>query len=306
MQPMSCTINSSNTKIRYRLEGLKGAWTETRSRSLNFLGLPPGEYSLLLAAENAVGEWSTPRRTLSFTIMSPFYKTWWFGTGIIVTLALLIWLTYFLGTRVSEREKQLLMANISALKRQINPHFVLNALSSIKYYQQINDTERAENYIGRLSNLFSNIVYSSDNKRVLLSDELERVKSYLSLEEERFDGKLSIEFAVSDQINTSSLYIPPMLIQPLVENALEHGLKEVDRPKLSIQVSQKLNLVLITIKDNGPGIKEEKLANINSQKSVGLSNVIKRLELIKQLEGKDLSISFSNDQGLKIELSIEQ
>ena len=298
--------NSSNAKIRYRLEGLKGTWTETRSRSFNFLGLPPGDYSLLVAAENAVGEWSEPRRTLSFTINQPFYKTWWFGLSAALVLAVLAWLTYYSGTKVSQREKQLLLANITALKRQINPHFVLNALSSIRYHQESNNLEKAETYINRLANLFTNIVYSSDNKRVLLSDEIERIENFVTLEETRFDGRLKFELKLEDGLKTERLFIPPMLIQPIVENALEHGLKEVKNPKLTIEIGQQEGVTTICVKDNGPGLEEDFLKNLDRQKSVGISNVLKRVELIRQLEGKHLSINLSNDNGLKVVLNIEQ
>jgi len=303
---LSTLHNNARNKIRYRLKGLQQDWVETPSKSLSFLGLEPGSYSLSVAAENAIGQWSAPREVLSFNISPPFYKTWWFGLSTVLALALLVWITYYLGTRVSQREKQLLLANITALKRQINPHFVLNALSSIRYHQQSNNLEKADNYISRLANLFTNIVYSSDNKRVLLSDEIERIENFVTLEGSRFEGRLKFELKLGDGLKADRLFIPPMLIQPIVENALEHGLKEVEDPKLTISLEQKQRLTIISVHDNGPGIKEEVLKNLDTQKSVGISNVMKRVELIRQLEGKEMSIHISNDKGLKVDLKIEQ
>ena len=303
---LSTLHNNTRNKIRYKLKGSQQDWVETQSKSLSFLGLEPGSYSLSVMAENAIGQWSAPKEVLVFTINPPFYKTWWFALSTALALALLTWLTYYSGTKVSQREKQLLLANITALKRQINPHFVLNALSSIRYYQQSNNLEKAEIYINRLANLFTNIVYSSDNKRVLLSDEIERIESFVTLEEARFDGRLKFEFKLEDGLKAERLFIPPMLIQPIVENALEHGLKEVENPKLSIEIRQEEGVITICVKDNGPGIEADILKNLDSQKSVGISNVLKRVELIRQLEGKDLSIKLSNDNGLKVVLKIEQ
>ncbi len=298
--------SNADNRIRYRLVGKDSVWTESSSKIINYLSLAPGAYQLEVAAENAIGQWSKTQEVLSFKIRLPFYKTWWFATSVIAAVLSLAWLTYFLGTRSSEREKQLLLANITSLKRQINPHFVLNALSSIRYYQRENDLKKADSYITRLADLFSNIVYSSDNKRVLLSDELERIKNYVALESTRFEGKLNFDLQVAESVVANRLFLPPMLLQPLIENALEHGLKGVEKPKLSVRVELNSGILLITIQDNGLGIKEEVLRKLNTQKSVGLSNVMKRVELIRQLEGKELSIHLQNDNGLKIQLRIEQ
>lgn len=298
--------NNAANRIRYRLAGLEEAWTETNDKAIQYLGLAPGDYKLQVAAESAIGQWSEPKSVLSIRIQEAFYKTWWFFASVAAVLTLIVWITYLLGTRVAERERQLLIANISSLKRQINPHFVLNALSSIRYYQRSNELEKADNYVTKLADLFSNIVYSSDNKRVLLSDELERLEKFVALEKVRFEGRLDFQLHIGTGLRPERLFIPPMLLQPLVENALEHGLKEVEAPRLSIDLNLKEQILEISVQDNGEGIDDALLTNIDTQKSVGLTNVIKRIDLIKQLEKKDLSIKLENDNGLKIVLRIEQ
>lgn len=298
--------NNAANRIRYKLEGFQESWTETSTKDIQYLGLPPGDYQLVVAAESATGLWSDPRNVLSINIREAFYKTWWFFASALATLTLLIWLTYLLGTRVAERERQLLIANISALKRQINPHFVLNALSSIRYYQGAQDLEKADNYITKLADLFSNIVYSSDNKRVLLSEELARIKNYVALEQVRFGERLKFDLVLKEELKPAQLFLPPMLLQPLIENALEHGLWELEDPKLILQIDKDGAILEITIRDNGPGMDMELFNSVDSGKSVGLTNVMKRMVLIRRLEKKELSLKMENEGGLKIVLRIEQ
>ena len=298
--------NNQNNRIKYKLKGLSEKWITTSTKNIKFLGLAPGSYTLVAAAESAIGQWSEPKKILSFTIQKPFIETWWFKIGVTLGVVALFFIAFKIGRIVTQREKELLHANISALKRQMNPHFILNALGSIRYYQNQRDLKNAENYIEKLIDLFRGIVYSTDRKRVLLSEELRQIKSYVALEKARFGSKLRFELNVPEELNPDKLFIPPMLLQPLVENALEHGLRDVASPVLEISIKLKNDILEVVIRDNGPSMEFKNLRSSSQSNSIGISNVKQRIDLIRQLEKKKLFIEFSTDGGLKVKLRIQQ
>jgi sensor histidine kinase YesM len=182
---------------------------------------------------------------------------------------------------------------MKALRSQMNPHFIFNAINSIQHYVLTNEKELANKYLVKFSKLMRNILDQSKEELITLSDELETVRLYLEIEALRFNNSFNYSLSVSEEMETNSILIPPMLIQPFVENAIWHGLlpKEGERA-LQINIYKNNGDVIIEIDDNGIGRKEsEKFKNQASQRrSLGMEITRARLDIIQQAH--DIFISF--------------
>ncbi|WP_404451531.1 sensor histidine kinase [Virgibacillus necropolis] len=215
----------------------------------------------------------------------------------------------------AERYYQLMKeAEIKALQAQVSPHFLFNALNTIVSLVRI-DPDKARKLLISLSRYFRKNLESSTNPMTKLSREFEHVNAYLSIEKERFVEKLQVSYDVEDE-QLMDYRIPTMTLQPLVENALKHGMKGSTRKNIIvISVLQKGKGVLVTIKDNGKGIGNERLSELlhkpvssETGTGIGLYNVNRRLEMmfgkdsklnIQSKEGKGTSVEFYLPQEVK-------
>lgn len=206
------------------------------------------------------------------------------GSSLIAGLILLSALFYFSRLKAKKKseliavelqesqkrlaiEKQYRDSELKALKAQMNPHFIFNALNSIQDYIVLNQKNLASDYLGKFADLIRNYLHFSDTGFISIPEEVHNLNLYLELEKLRFEEQLDYVFKVEESANTDTLTIPTMLIQPYVENALKHGLlhkKENRKLKISIsKVSDKM--IECIIEDNGVG--REKSKEINSKRS---------------------------------------
>ena len=200
---------------------------------------------------------------------------------------------------------KLLILNISelkALQAQINPHFLFNSINTIVSLIRTSP-EKARDLLVKLGAYFRNSLYHSDE--ILLSDEIQNIKNYLEIEKARFGDKLNVVIDVPENLNCM---IPPFTLQPLVENALKHGLlPRIEGGTIEIHGEKHTDGIYLTVKDNGIGIEEEKLKTLLDDavcsKSVGIKNVNKRL-LCKYGTEFGLKIQSSPDNGTLISLTI--
>ncbi|QOW11329.1 hypothetical protein Q73A0000_13655 [Kaistella flava (ex Peng et al. 2021)] len=161
---------------------------------------------------------------------------------------------------------------LSILQTQMNPHFIFNALNSIKYYILEHDTENAVNYLTKFSKIIRTILVSSTVKDFTLEQELQTIKVYVDIENLRFNKKIDFNIFIDDQINPEDIKLPPMVLQPFIENAILHGVALLETKKIDIQVLSKNDHIEIRIIDNGVGRKEaakNKIRHQNSSKSLG-------------------------------------
>lgn len=182
-------------------------------------------------------------------------------------------------------EKQYKDSELKALKAQMNPHFIFNALNSIQDYIILNQKNLASDYLGKFADLIRNYLHFSDIGTISIADEIHNLKLYLELEKLRFEEELTYNFNVDKTINSEVIKIPTMLIQPYVENALKHGLlhKKNDRI-LSVTISKKSKkLIECIIEDNGVGrkkSKEIKDKSIHQHTSFATAATSQRLDLL--------------------------
>lgn len=232
----------------------------------------------------------------------------------IVLLAII--LIAFNRNQQLRQDKQILTLEQDMLRNQMNPHFIFNSLNSIKLYIINNDKEKAVYYLNKFAKLIRKILVANTEKHISLEDELETMKLYLSIENLRFSNQIDFSIHVDSYINTSSIKVPSLILQPFLENALWHGLSsKVDDKKISIEISKGSgNHVAVVIADNGIGrIESGKINRDKSlkRKSVGLditkarlANFSKRFISDYNLKITDLYDDHQKAIGTKVELLI--
>jgi sensor histidine kinase YesM len=205
-------------------------------------------------------------------------------------------------------DKQLWELEAKALRSQMNPHFIFNCMNSIKSLIQKGEDEKALNYLSAFSDLFNTVFKNSDKKEISLFEEIETCRLYLQLESMRLGNKLKYDFFINEQINIDEIRIPPLIIQPFIENAIWHGLMPKEEGGLVLINIQKENgMVYCTIDDNGIGREiamNNKLKNgIAVYKSKGISLTQGRMELDNYLHQRKTGIDIidkRNEMGLSL------
>ena len=204
---------------------------------------------------------------------------------------------------------------MQALRAQMNPHFIFNCLNAINHFIQKNETETASDYLTKFSRLIRMVLQSSSHKYISLQDELETLKLYIGMESVRFKDHFTYTINVDPDIDTENIQIPPMLLQPFVENAIWHGLMHMnENGKLNINIEEENDMLTCTIQDNGIGRKkaaELKSKSASYKKSLGMQITENRLQLLYRGHGggpamKIIDLEDENNQpkGTKIILRL--
>jgi hypothetical protein len=283
--------NQNLIQYHYRLVGFDTAWNINgfKFNQVTYNALSPGMYTFQLRVDNQ-GEFS-PTKTIQFEILSPIYLRWWF---ILVTGLLFILLLIFIyrnqlikQKRKSDQINELNASKLTAIQSQMNPHFIFNAMNSIQDLILKGNVEHSYTYITIFSNLVRKTLNYSEKDLIDFEQEIELLQLYLSLEKLRF--KTEFHYTI-DTNEISSCRIPPMLIQPFIENAIGHGLIHRNGDKI-LTISFELKDVLVCkIEDNGVGrakakeIKERQRADHESFSGRAIQN---RFEILsKHYNGK--------------------
>lgn len=239
----------------------------------------------------------------------------WIIYSLIFGLVLMA-LTTFLFYRNSKQQK--LANNLLALKSlrtQMNPHFIFNALNSVNNYIAKSDERSANRFLSDFSVLMRSVLENSEEDFIPLSRELELLELYVKLEHSRFSDKFDYEINIDKKIDVDAFEIPPMLLQPYIENAIWHGLRyKEEKGFLKIEVNQiNKELLEITIVDNGIGRKKSaalKTDNQKKQKSKGMGNIKKRIQILNDMYKNKVDVAISNlneDQtGTKVSLKLKK
>lgn len=303
------------TVFRYRLKGLTENWQTTFDTKVRYNDLQPKKYEFEIQARSASGQWSDPE-ILNFLIQKPLYKRNWFIFSILLFGIGLAILYLNLKKRQVERSRELIFANIKALKNQMNPHFIFNALNSIQYYMATNQKREANIFLSKLSDLVRNVLDTTNQSTISVAEEVGRISDYLELEKMRLDHAFEFKIEFQEGLDQNQTQIPPMLLQPIAENAIWHGLQEIDYPGLlTLNFSMQDANLLVEITDNGQGMDIERWKmdpnNFGQGNSIGLANILQRMKLMSKIKNKDFQISFKNLEtkpvkGTQIILTIPQ
>ena len=229
-----------------------------------------------------------------------FYLIAGFAAALLVMFFL--FLLYRQRLKKEKERKAKLNLELRSIRSQLNPHFVFNALGSIQGLINTNEIDKANQYLSEFSNLLRDSLKSSDKDFVPLDSEIEMTKSYLKLEQLRFGFEFKIN--VDHQINTSEIQIPSLLLQPLIENAVKHGISEMrETGKISIDFSRKDKTLYIHIKDNGKGFE-----SLQKHAGYGLKLTLERIHLLNQThkeEFVEIDIKSEKEKGSNLLLSFK-
>lgn len=290
--------SNGDITYRYRLLGADTNFVYSRAREANFIALRPGAYTFEVQAQNEDGAWSETTRW-TFEINPAWWNTIWFYLFIGAIVLSAGWLFYRTRLRAARHEAKMQAEirelQMAALRAQMNPHFIFNCLSSIQNFIVENDTAAASRYLARFARLVRLALHGSLDGRHALADEVELLENYLALEQLRFRGRFDFSVEVEEGIDPEEVNLPPMLVQPFVENAIVHGMKgKAEGGRISVVFSQNPAGLVVTVRDNGSGIGTGKNDSTGGgHKSVGMRLTQNRLGLLlgvgKRSDGKPRS-----------------
>jgi len=286
-----------NYTYRYRLLGLDDKWynLSSNAKNINFLSLNPGTYKFQINIK--IGEKYTQIQEINFEINKPFWLQYWFITLSILFLLGLLFLVYrwaVIKTRKSEELKeQLALSQLTALRSQMNPHFIFNILNAVQGLIYSNQKSKASDYLGKFSDLMRRILDTSDKSEVTIEKEFETIELYVLLEKARFESDFEYKITFPMGVDLSAYTIPSMIIQPFVENAIKHGLMHKTGMKaLEIKVELFEDTWCITIDDNGIGRKASEVINQKVQKHISFAtkSIESRVKLINKTSTTTIDI----------------
>ncbi len=317
---------ANNIRYRWKLEGVDPDWTpSTKINVATYPNLLPGDY--VFNVQTAIDElWEQDPIQIKFSIDQPYWEKFWFKFAYYA-LAVLILIIIVLVILVRQRrkskalneklklEKNLLELEQKALRLQMNPHFIFNVLNSIHNLIILNDSDKARYALSKFSKLMRQVLENSREKFISIDDEVETLQNYVQLERLTANANIDLNFDFADDMDTAEEVLPPLMIQPFVENAIVHGLKGADR-KGEILVSFIWigeNILECAISDNGIGRKkanEIKAQQATYHKSTALKVAQERLANLNQetsfipFEILDLKDGKGQPEGTKVIIRI--
>ncbi|MDR0802808.1 two-component regulator propeller domain-containing protein [Fluviicola sp.] len=292
--------NPDGVEYSWKMSGFENKWSPwTREQRIVYSNMSPGKYTFLLRSKNEDGFINREPERFCFTIATPFWKTTWFILLECLAVGLLIWGIIWIQTaRIRRKAKQaqkdaefarnLLELEQKALRLQMNPHFIFNALNSIQGLIGTENETKARYYLAKFSRLMRQILDNSRNATISLEEEILTLENYLLIEQ--FCSGNSFEYEIKTDLETEQNFIriPPMLIQPFVENAIKHGFKFDPKTrkigKITCWFKEENDGITCIIRDNGIGReaawKNQQTSNEPQHVSRGFSVTKERLDLL--------------------------
>ena len=280
-------FEKNSYQFAYRLNNT-GNWNIIGTqRNINISNLPPGKYSLQLIATGKEGIEKTGE--LLFAINPPFWKRKWFISAVAIAFAIAIYLLYrrriqYIRQRANI-DKQLSQTEMKALQAQMNPHFIFNSLNSIREMILNNENKDASHYLSKFAHLIRITLDHSSQALVSLRSTIDYLERYMEMENIR-NSLFTHEINVDEKLDADEIVVPPMLIQPFIENAIWHGISATRKNiHVTIHFKKENEKLICTIDDNGMGIEhsqKNKPNNTDRHKAVGIVNIKNRVKLLNE------------------------
>ncbi len=303
-------------EFQYRLVGQDDKWQTQQANNENFrfFNLPPGHYKFEVRTAY-MGQFGKIH-SRNFSIIPPFWNTWWFIILSLSITTVLLWLGlqfYLKNLQLKQLNRErLIMSQLTALRSQMNPHFLFNVLNSVQGLIYANKKTEATNYLGKFSTMMRGILENSNKQFISVKEEIQLLRNYLDLESSRFDGDFEFQI-VNNLPEEKNLQMPSMILQPFVENAIKHGLlHSLNRKVLKIEFNPlNSNYFQVIIVDNGIGRKAaaEIQAKRAKHNSFATQAIDSRIELLNRTLKDKISINVSdfdtkNQSGTIVNLQI--
>jgi ligand-binding sensor domain-containing protein len=262
-------ITANRFFYRYKMDNLDNGWQQPTKNNEVTYNLKPGTYTFHIQASSTETDWQQTGSGFTIIVTPPWWQTWWFRLCAALFLASILYLVF--RQRIKDIKakaaikQQMTELEGKALRAQMNPHFIFNSLNAIQELIVTKNFDEGYQYLSNFSKLLRMVLNSSEKKLIPLSIEIEIIKLQLSLESLRFKNSFTYSITVDPLIEADLTNVPPLLLQPYVENAIWHGLRhKAGEKKLWIRITEKEEKLDIEIEDNGVGLK--KAEEIKKQK----------------------------------------
>lgn len=276
------------------------SWVNFKGNSFKVSNLTSGEYDVFIKYITKSGQ-SSPEVIFHLKVERPWWRTWWFwGASFISLFGLFYGRERFLKFWADEEQrhtKKIVELELRTLQLQMNPHFIFNALNSIQSYVMTHDAITANSYLSKFANLIRMFLDSSRSKYISLQEEIKMLNLYIEMESLRFEDKFDYVFHVDPEVN-KYIEIPTMILQPFVENAINHGLR-YKRVKglLKIFFYYSNEYLICRMEDNGVGRKVAKEIQSKTRKgykSQGLKITAERLVTYNKINESNIGFSIND------------
>jgi len=295
-------VSSGDITYYYQLNGLDDSWQSTKQNSIEFESLPSGNYTFNIYAINKYGI-KSKTISISFVKEKKFWQLWWFQITAFICLICLIWI--IVRQRIKSikksannrvlREKKMHELEQMALRAQMNPHFIFNSLNSVQQYLFTGSALEANQFITSFSSLIRQTLYISEKKFISLEEEIRYLDTYLSIEQKKYDNNFDYLINTNNNLQTGKIFIPPLLLQPYIENSIRHGILNLQNRRGLILVNFSVNgqFLKCIVEDNGIGremsLKLKNASRINHQ-SKGMELVKKRIESLNNIYHASITV----------------
>ena len=298
-----CISYSSSPLIySYKLEGSEDTWTVGTGSGINLVyqNLPKGNYVFKLRVRKSNSGWSEPLE-LPITIKPTLTEHPAFWAFIVLLLSGLIFLIITViriqKMKRVEVDHQLIVMEQKALQSMMNPHFIFNSLGSIQNYLLKNKGSEAVIYLSQFARLIRQNLNAINTPMIILEEEIDRLRNYIDLEKKRLDNKFEYSIEIDPKFEEEGVFIPSMIIQPIAENAIWHGIATLENKgliKISFRAYKPKSLKII-IEDNGIGMNRssEYVAKGSHHQHLGMQIIEKRLHLLNKKYNTETSIKYS-------------
>lgn len=305
---------NSPVKFKYKLSGRDPDWIISKNGKIRYSQLPIGDYSFTALAINEDFEQSKTPVTIKFSILPPFWKTWWFLLGSLLLLGSLVFLIVRYQLNQLKVKNNLAELSMKGIRSQMNAHFVFNALNAIQSFLLNKDIDTSYTYLAKLAKLIRQTLYHSNQPAISIQDEIAILKTYMDLENLRLKTGFIYDIKIDEEISEATMSIQPMMLQPYIENSIRWGFKELETQgliKINLELYEE-KYIKCSIVDNGIGrqkANEIKSKYFKDHKSMGTEINNERVKLLEKLGSKKYKIKIIdlyNDQkvplGTKVEL----
>jgi ligand-binding sensor domain-containing protein len=294
--------NGEGVLYKWKLEHFDADWSPASAQhSVTYSNLPPGDYTLLINAANEDGVWNAKPFQYHFEIKKPFWQEWWFLVITALLLAftayrLIHWRIQSIKRDAAEKQHELQLENQlqslehKALRLQMNPHFIFNALNSIQSQIGNNNDKEARYYMAKFGKLMRQILHHSEQAWIDINEELDMIENYLLIEQFCNNKQFDYELKVAPVLIQEEYKIPSMIIQPFIENAIKHGFKNLQERKAHLKLELYLdgNGIVCIIEDNGKGRDMEiKQQDPVKHQSMAIGITRKRLQILHKNDSKE-------------------
>lgn len=286
-------------KFQYRVKPTE-EWLDLEHNTLALNYLNAGEYPIEIKVFDYDKGTEQTLSLLHLTILPPFYYSWWFfsliglvGIGVVAVVIQRIKRQQDIKAKQLRYEKKVAELKLLSVRSQLNTHFIFNVLSSFQYFIIAHKEEDALYYLERFASLIRKTLNVSMLEQVSLKEEISYLQGYFELENMRLDGRVQLELDLDQQLNLSQIKIPPLLLQPFVENSLIHAFPEnIENPKLTLKAYSLNRDVILEVIDNGIG-DQQKMKTYPNHEAKGLFLVKERMKMIQDYLEEHISIHAS-------------